>query len=47
MADMLIRKVPEELRHEFRVLCVERHTSMQQELIKFIRKEVEKAKRKR
>ena len=44
MASMTIRDVPEGLRKQFRLLCVEQNESMNKRVIKLIAQEVEKAK---
>jgi len=46
MKNILIRKVPEDVHEDFRILCIRRKSSMNEELLKFIQKEVEKAAQK-
>ena len=43
MTKILIKGMPEELHREFKKLCVDRGSNMTQELIRLMRKEVEKA----
>ena len=45
MGTILIRNVPNDLRKEFKLLCIQKNTNMTEELIRFIREEVEKAKK--
>ncbi len=46
MKNILIRKVPEDVHEAFRILCIRRKSSMNEELLKLIQKEVEKAAKK-
>ena len=45
MGTILIRNVPNDLRKEFKLLCIQKNTNMTEELIRFIREEVEKAEK--
>lgn len=45
MGSYLIKDIPEELQRKFKASCVLRGTTMKEELIRFIREEVEKAKK--
>jgi plasmid stability protein len=47
MGTILIRDVPEELRRALKVLCVQRGTTMQAELLRLIKQEVDRASRKK
>ncbi len=43
---MIIKKVPDDLRNAFKILCLQRKTNMREAIIKFMKKEVEKAAQK-
>ena len=46
MADLIIRNIPEELRNQFKSLCALKGSNMREEIIRFMKEEVEKAARK-
>ncbi|MBW8003385.1 MAG: copy number control protein [Planctomycetes bacterium] len=46
MADLIIRKIPEDLRNQFKALCASKGSNMREEIIKFMKQAVEKATRK-
>ncbi len=46
MKDMRIREVPDELHLKFKLLCVKKKISMNKQLIKMMKKEIEKEDKK-
>jgi len=46
MAQLIIKDIPDVLRNDFKAICAKKGTTMKAEIIKFIRKEVEKAAQK-
>ena len=46
MKDIRILHIPDDIHMEFKLLCIRRNSSMTEEIIKFMRKEVEKANKK-
>lgn len=47
MKTIMIRNVPEELHKEFKILCVKRGLSINEQLLNLMRKEVEKEQKKK
>ena len=47
MATMLIKSVPEDLRKAFKLLCMEKDTTMSEAVREFMRKEIEKARKRK
>jgi len=47
MGTMILRKIPDELRKQFKLLCLERNTNMTEAIIDFMQKEVAKSKPKK
>jgi len=47
MKSIMIRNVPEELHKEFKILCVKRGVSINEQLLNLMRKEVEKDQKKK
>lgn len=47
MGTMLIKNMPDDVRKAFKMLCLQRDTPMREEIIRLMKEEVEKAKRKR
>ena len=47
MGMLNIRKIPDDLHKEFKLLCIKRDTNMTDEIIRFMREEVEKERRKK
>ena len=41
----IIKDIPEELKRNFRLLCLKKQVTMKEEFIRFMNEEVEKAKR--
>ncbi len=46
MAVVYIKNVPDELRNKFKASCAEKGSNMREELLKYMKKEVEKAAQK-
>ncbi len=46
MKTIMIRNVPEDLHKEFKILCVKRGLSINEQLLNLMRKEVEKEQKK-
>ena len=46
MGNMLIKNVPDDVRREFKAICIRKETTMREEIIRFMTEEVEKAARK-
>ncbi len=44
MGTMILRRIPDELRKQFKLQCIERGTNMTEQIILFMRKEVAKGK---
>ena len=47
MGTMIIKNMPDDIRKEFKILCLKRDTTMREELIRLMREEVEKAAKKK
>jgi hypothetical protein len=47
MGTMILRNVPEDLRKQFKLHCIQNNTNMTEVLIELMRKEVEKGKPKK
>jgi hypothetical protein len=47
MGTMILRRVPDELRKQFKLACLARNTNMTEAIINFMRREVEKGKPKK
>ena len=46
MGTMILRNIPDDLRKQFKLLCIQENSNMTAEIVKFMKKEVEKAARK-
>ena len=47
MKRAMIRDIPDDIHKDFKILCVEKSVSMNQELLKMIREAVEKYRKKK
>jgi len=47
MGSILIRQVPDPIHQGFKKLCQKKQTSMEKEIVRLLRREVEKASRRR
>jgi len=47
MKSIMIRNVPEDLHREFKILCVKKEVSINEQLLNLMRKEVEKEQKKK
>lgn len=45
MTTILVRKVPEELRKAFKLLCLQRNTTMQAEIQRLMTEELDRARK--
>ena len=46
MGTLIIKNVPDEIRREFKAICIRKATTMREEIIRFMTEVVEKAARK-
>lgn len=46
MGTLIIKNVPDDMRREFKAICIRKETTMREEIIRFMINEVEKAARK-